>query len=217
MKTQISFLKKMILVSMFCFLASISMANSYEQALGQALQSMSAATETEGLLAAADQFERIANAEKKQWLPFYYAAFSCASTVMRPNKLEKNEKEQILARSENLLNKAIEINPTESELFVLQGLLYQLMISNPADGATFAAKSTIALEKAGRLNNENPRVYYIQGTLAFYTPESFGGGPETAKPLLEKAKQLFDTEKQSNPLLPNWGKEHNEQLLKQCK
>ncbi len=216
MKTQISILKKMILISMFCLFASSSMANSYEQAMGQALQSMSKATDTDGLLASADQFERIANAEKNQWLPFYYAAFSCANTVMRPNKLDKNEKEQILSRAENLLNKAIEVNPKESEIFALQGLLYQLMISNPADGATFAAKSTVALEKASRLNDENPRVYYMQGTLTFYTPESFGGGPEIAKPLLEKAKQLFDAGKQNNPLMPNWGKEHNEQMLKQC-
>jgi hypothetical protein len=216
MRTLISILKRMIIALMLCFVSGLSIADNYQQAMGQALQSMTTANNTEKLLAVADQFERIGNAEKNQWLPFYYASFSCLNVIMRSNNLNEKEKEQIFIRAEGLLQKAKDVAPKESELYALQGLLYQLMISNPEDGATLSMKSASALEKAQSLNSENPRVYYIQGTNAFYTPKMFGGGAERAKPLFEKAKQLFDAQQVTNPFLPSWGKEHNEQLLNQC-
>jgi len=72
---------------------------------------------------------------------------------------------------------------------------------------------------AKKLNPNNPRLYYLQGNSLFYTPKLFGGGPEKALPLYQKAEQLFadDTGNMLKDIhTPYWGKEVNEYMMKQC-
>jgi hypothetical protein len=73
-----------------------------------------------------------------------------------------------------------------------------------------------SIEKAEKLNPENPRVYYLRGSNTFHTPKFFGGGAENAKPDLEKAAHIFSTQKPANKLAPSWGEYHNQQLLNKC-
>jgi hypothetical protein len=44
----------------------------------------------------------------------------------------------------------------------------------------------------------------------------YGGGKAMAKPLLEKAKELFDKETKTSVLKPHWGEKENLDYLKQC-
>jgi hypothetical protein len=45
----------------------------------------------------------------------------------------------------------------------------------------------------------------------------FGGGQDAAKPNLVKANELFDSQVVKDPLMPDWGKQDNRQLLSNCK
>jgi hypothetical protein len=65
------------------------------------------------------------------------------------------------------------------------------------------------------LDTLNPRPEYLMGISLFYTPEQFGGGPTKAKPLLEKSLEKFTRFTPDNQLMPDWGREMLEQLLKQ--
>ena len=44
----------------------------------------------------------------------------------------------------------------------------------------------------------------------------YGGGKAQAKPLFEKAKELFAKEAKTSVLKPNWGEKQNMDFLKQC-
>ena len=85
-----------------------------------------------------------------------------------------------------------------------------------ASGANYSRKAAAAISIAEKLNPENPRVYYLRGSNLYHTPKFFGGGAENARPELEKAAALFESQKSSDPLKPAWGPHHNKQLLDLC-
>lgn len=216
MKTQTSFFTKMILASALILLVLNVNASKYAEAMGKALQTLGQAGNTEQLLASADQFERIGKAEQNHWLPYYYGAFACVQVVMRNSDIPKNQRESVLERAQSFIEQSMAIQSNESEVYVLQGFIYQLKISNPMEGASLSMKATSTLAKAEVLNPENPRVYYAQGTNVLYTPKAFGGGPDKARALFQKAQKLFESQSVSNPLLPQWGASENDYMLKQC-
>jgi hypothetical protein len=65
------------------------------------------------------------------------------------------------------------------------------------------------------LDTLNPRPEYLMGVGLYYTPEQFGGGPVTAKSLLEKSLKKYDQFVPDNGLMPTWGRRKVEQLLEQ--
>jgi len=50
----------------------------------------------------------------------------------------------------------------------------------------------------------------------FYTPKMFGGGKDNALPLFTQAKEKFDKFVPKLDINPNWGKNQNEDMIKQC-
>ena len=61
-------------------------------------------------------------------------------------------------------------------------------------------------QKAKSLNENNPRVYILEGQDKFFTPEQFGGSKEEAKKLFEKANGIFQVSKPANTIEPQWGR-----------
>ena len=70
-------------------------------------------------------------------------------------------------------------------------------------------------QKAIELDTLNPRPEYLMGVSLYYTPEQFGGGSNAAKPILEKSLEKYNKFVPDNNLMPNWGRETVETLLKQ--
>ena len=62
------------------------------------------------------------------------------------------------------------------------------------------AKASQAIDKGMQLNANNPRLYYLRGMSLFNTPEQFGGGKDKAKPIFEKAAELYKLEKPAQVL-----------------
>jgi len=165
----------------------------------------------------ADNFERVANANTDQWHPLYYGAFCYINMSFIEKVGEK--KDGHLDKAQELVNKAIEIYPEESELFVLQGLLYQgrLQIDPATRGREYSTKATNAFNKAKEFNLDNPRAYYLLGMNILHTPKSMGGGAATACPIIEKAKEKFKEDVPDHVLSPTWGGEENQELYnKNC-
>ncbi len=204
-----------VLLVALAFFAGLGYASDYEKTMASALEKMYRSTSPEELTRIANEFSRIANAEKDQWLPSYYAAFChVRATYFGENKAE--EIHQYLDQAQNELNKIVTKHSRESEIHVLQAHIYQLRITDMAAGMKFSSLANESLAVAKQLNPDNPRVYYVQGMNIFHTPEAFGGGPEKAKPLLEKAAALFENDPPKNDLRPSWGAEHNAEMLLSC-
>lgn len=196
-------------------LASFSQNNAYQTTMSGLLLKMNAAKSIDMYTPVANGFERVANAEPKQWLPKYYAAFCYVmQAMMNPNK---DQIDPIIDQAEKLLTDASAI-ANNDEILCLQALCKSARIGvNPmARGMKYGMESAKLLESAKALNPENPRIYLLQGQSAFYTPEAFGGGKAKAKPIFEQAIVKYAAFKPSDELAPNWGSEEATRMLEIC-
>lgn len=208
---------KTIISLTFILLTTVNLAFSsqYEETMKSNINKIYALHTAADLQALANQFERIANVEKNEWLPKYYAAYCFIhSTVF--DKMEADEKHAQLDKAQKWVDALKKQNNKESEVFALQAFLYQMRITDMAKGAKYSRLAGEEIAKAKRLNANNPRVYYLRGCNTYHTPKFFGGGADKAKPDLVKAAEIFKTTKPENALMPNWGAYHNQQLLDKC-
>ena len=190
--------------------------NEYKQAMGDALSQMGTIKDNTAYLDLSNQFQRIAENEATEWLPAYYAALN--TTLYAFGEKDKTKVDPLLDQAQKMIDKALKLKPAESEIWVLQGMLYQakIMVDPMTRGQKFFMQANEAFEKAESLNAENPRVYYLRGQNMLNMPKMFGGGKEVAKPLFQKASEKFLSFKPAEMFAPNWGKEINAQALKAC-
>jgi tetratricopeptide (TPR) repeat protein len=164
----------------------------------------------------ANKFDLIANKETTKWLPLYYASFT--RILMSYSEKDEDKKDALLDEAQKPLDKALKIKENESELLVLQGMLYQarISVSPMVRGYKYSTLSNNSLNEAKKINKENPRIYYLAGMNVLNMPSMFGGGKEKALPYFQKAKEKYDKFTVSNELMPNWGKSGNEEKLAYC-
>ncbi len=206
---------KTIITILFVAIASTAFSSQYEETMKTNIDKLYTLSSSVELQALANQFERIGNAESDKWLPDYYAAY-CFIRSTFFDEMDADAKHEQLDKAQEIVDKLLKSNDSESEVHALQALLFQLRITDMTKGAKYSRKAAEAIAVAENLNPKNPRVYYLRGSNTFHTPKFFGGGAEKAKTDLEKAAQMFETQKPSNPLMPTWGAYHNQQLLSQC-
>lgn len=210
-------MKNIIIVIAILIASTVKLyAGSYEETMGKNIAQLYQTRNADELVAVGNTFDRIAQSEANKWLPYYYASYANLSVLFFSQNLSIDKKTSILDKAQSELDKALKLNDKESELYVLQAFIYQMRITDASQGYKYSTLSNESLAKAKTLNPENPRYYYLKGTNLFYTPAEFGGGKEAAKPLFEKAAELFSQDSHENTLMPSWGSQHNSSMLQQC-
>jgi len=165
---------------------------------------------------AAAYFEKISGQELP-WLSRYYAAF-CYIQASYKATTDK-QKDVLLDKAQPLIDKALQFNPNEPEIFVLQAFLYQsrIQVNPPVRGMSYSSKADATLKKAIAADDSNPRAWSLMAYNVYYTPAAFGGGSQKALPVFQKAKEKFQFFRPVRPFLPNWGEQENLQMIKTCK
>jgi len=191
-------------------------AQTMEESLSKTLMKMDSVQNLSQLMSVSAQFDMIAAKWENDWSCNYYAAYAkvIASFIVQDNK----KKDLFLDEADKYLEKTKAIDSQNDETWVLAALITNARISVDGQnrGMQYGGIFNQNLSKAEKINPENPRIYYLRGTSLFYTPEMYGGGKAKAKPLLEKAKELFDKETKTSVLKPHWGEKENLDYLKQC-
>ncbi len=203
-------MKKTIFMLLLSFFTAGVFAQSekYIKAMEALVPAVDTTRSMESLTDLANSFERIANAEKTQWLPYYYAALcniNMANTYFLMNQPDKID--PIMDKAEPMLNKAEELEKSNPEIFCLKKMFNSgKMMADPMNRfMTYGPAATEALEMAKGLNPENPRVYLLEGIDKFYTPEQWGGSKTEGKKLFEEAIKKFETFKPASSIHPSWG------------
>jgi len=165
-------------------------------------------------------FERIADAEKDQWLPYYYAALTQINAVMMTGMSGAPDAavtDPMTDKAEELLNKAEALSKDNSEIYVVRKMIAtaRMMVDPMNRYQTYGPQAEAALATAKKLNPDNPRVYILEGQDKFYTPEQFGGSKEQAKALFEEAQKKFETFKPASDIDPDWGRNTLQYFLTQ--
>lgn len=212
-------MKKFLLPALLLLITAGSFAQSdrYNQAMKNAIAKFDSANTADAMLALSNTFERIGDAEKTQWLPYYYASLSYTLHAFTKNTPASND--TYAAKAEELIGKAEALEKNNSEIACVKSLIASLrMIVDPQSRwQTYGNTIQQEIETAKSLDPNNPRPYYLQGQNLRYTPEEFGGGCAAAKPLLEEALKKYESFKPVSDLHPNWGKGQVTNMLEGCK
>src|ERR1700761_1349774 len=207
-------MKKMILFgALLISLAASAQSDKYTQAMQKNIAMLDSAKSTDQLQNLAATFDRIGDAEKTKWLPYYYAALAQTWIGWNPATKDKDANAQ---KINAYLSKAEAIEKN-GELYAIENMAatQQMLVDPQSRWATNGKAASDALQKGLAADPNNPRLYYLQGMSLFNTPPQFGGGKDKAKPLFEKSVALFKAA-QPKPLYPSWGQKQAEDMLAQC-
>jgi len=211
---QTIFLAALICLSAFTFAQSAKYEGAMKANISQLDSLMSKGNYTE----LANSFTRIGDAEKNQWLPYYYASYCYTMDALRSQ--DASTKDPIADKADSSILKAVAIlGKDNSETALLKSMIATIrMTVDPQNRyQEYGPAITDNLQKSETLDPTNPRPILFEAENKYYTPEAYGGSKEEAKKLLEKAKVLFDNFKPASDISPNWGKDALEYFLSQYK
>jgi hypothetical protein len=167
-----------------------------------------------------NNFSRLADLKKTDWLSYYYAAFCNAKISWMyqedADKIEpySNLAEEQIKKAQSLLDTAT--NKLElSEVYCVISMVYRakVFISPMANGKKYGPVAHQYIDKAAQSNPDNPRSTYLHAWEKYYTPKLWGGDKNKAKELLELALRQLGN-KPSSSIYPRWGKTECEDILK---
>lgn len=209
-------MNKVLSVILSLLFLTVAIADDkYDKEMKKNLQKISECKTPNDFIKLANSFERIASAEKDKWLPYYYSAFMyvLASYTDSVN----SRKDIYLDKAVNFNNAADSLQPKNSEIYTLKGMIAQarMQIDPMNRWQRYGAEADRNFTEAMKIDTLNPRPEYLMGVGIFYTPKQFGGGPTTAKPVLERSLRKYEQFIPENDLMPNWGKEEVQQYLNQ--
>lgn len=206
-----------ILLTTVAISALLHAQSKYETAMQQQIAQLYASATPEAYQQRAQAFERIALAEKKEWLPYYYAAYALVMQSYATQDI--SEVDPMLDRATAHLQSAAAIAADNSEITTVQAMVLQAqmrvdntraMVNGPRAGELM--KKAMAQAPAN-----NPRLWLTLAQNTYYTPEAFGGGKKQGVELLQKALDAYEAFAPESVLHPNWGKAYAQQLMGQWK
>ncbi len=181
---------------------SLNAQTAYENAMTKGLELM----ESRDLQAASQQFERIAKAEKENWLPTYYVALTHVQSSW--GQLGKEKTLLHMKKAQEFIDQADLLSPNNPEIMVLQGMLNTCWITYDSGvyGMKLSGATTAIYEKAFKLAPDNPRVASNRAQWLMGTAQFFGKDVTVYCDEVKKAVQLFELEIVDG-FAPSWGKE----------
>ena len=212
-------MKKVVLLLTAVSLVFTSMAggHDFQQVMGKTLAGYADCKTIEDYHGLASKFERIANAEKDEWLPMYYHAH-CYIIMSFMEESDAVKKDEYLDVAETSVDKIMTMKPEESEVFALKAFMLtaRLVVDPQTRGQEYSFLSGNAVGTALSLNPENPRANYINISNEIGAARFFGNDIsqfcDQAKELLEK----WDDYKPTSTIHPNWGKNLVRDIVESC-
>lgn len=217
-------MKKLVFILSVLLSTSAVFAQSekYTKAMTALVTAIDTTHSATGLAELSNSFLRIADAEKNQWLPYYYAAYTSVSAGYAATQGQMgmaDKTDPIAEKAEQLINKADELSKNNSEIFCVKKMIISLrLMGDPMSRyMTDGPLAEEALNTAKKIDATNPRVTLLEAQDKMFTPEQFGGSKEEAKKLFEETLKKFETFKPETPLHPHWGAQQANFFLAQLK
>lgn len=190
-------------------------AQTLPAALGDAYGRLNTAAALPAVMDAANRFSLIAAKWDHEWAANYYAAY--AQTLASFKETDPKRRDQLLDAADNYAGKAVARRPSDGETLVLTAYVAFARFSvDPANRwKKYLDIFNEDLEKAKKIDPDNPRIYYLEGIPVFNKPVLYGGGKGKARPYFQKAAALFAKQDTSSILKPYWGEKETTVYLKQ--
>lgn len=184
----------------------------YDQGMQKAFGLWKENKETE----ASALFERIASAEKKNWLPYYYVSLINTTQAFRTKDKEKIV--ALLSKAQTAQDAAMDLSQNNPELLVTQALIHTAwIVYDPmTNGMKLSGKINELYTKALVLAPDNPRVVFSKAEFDIGSASYFGQDTKPMCAQVERAVTLFATFKPESMYHPSWGLDRALETLKQC-
>ena len=205
---------KTVIVSIVMLVTTlVSGQAQFEQGMEKAFQLWGEGKNAE----ASAMFERIASAEKNNWLPNYYVALVNTTTAFQ-NLNDPTKVTPLLDKAQQALDIEFGRQPENAEILVMQAMIYTAWVA--ADPMTNAMKYSARVmemyDKAQAIDPENPRVIFGRAEFEIGGARYFGSDTTPMCAQIDKAIALFATFKPETPFHPNWGQDRALEAQKAC-
>lgn len=202
-----------IITTAVLFVCSLLTAQTqYEDGMNKAFMFWKEGKSTE----ASDLFERIASAEKDNWLPNYYVALVNTTEAFNPKNRDKVT--ELLAKAQTALDGEITKYPDNVELMVMQAMIHTAWVAyDPMTNGMKLSGTIMGLYmKAGYIAPENPRAVFCKAEFELGGAQWTGADVNVICKEVERSIDLFAKFKPENKFSPSWGLERAQETLKNC-
>ena len=191
-------------------------SGEFGKAISESITQLDSASTADEYQKVVARLEDIAAAENDRWESFYHLAYARILYSFIADK--DGEKDAILDEAQKNIDNAIGLGGNKSELYTLQGFLYQgrIMVNMMVRGMSYSQRASGALEKALAENPDNPRAHFLMGQNLVNTPSMFGGGCKIALSHYERAMEAYEKDVPGNGATPSWGKESVMEMIVHC-
>lgn len=203
-----------IILTVTLFVCSILSAQTkYEEGMKKAFQLWGEGKNTE----ASAMFERIASAEKNNWLPNYYVALVNTTTAFQTK--DKETISALLIKAQAALDTELDKDANNAELMVMQAMIYTAwIVYDPmVNGMKYSPKVMEIYTKAEIIAPENPRVVFGKAEFEIGGAKYFGNDTKPMCAAVDRAIGLFAKFKSNVPFYPDWGLDRALETQKTCK
>ncbi|WP_165750268.1 tetratricopeptide repeat protein [Cellulophaga sp. Z1A5H] len=206
-------MKTFVFVFTFIFTLHLTAQTSYEKGMSKAFQLWQEQKNIE----ASQLFERIATAEKENWLPPYYLA--TVEIVSSFGIQEEGILTAKLTRAKKYLDQAANLSEDNPEIIISYALLNTAYIAFDGQkyGMTLSAENAVLYNKALEIAPENPRVVLSKAEWDMGSAKFFGKSTQPFCHDITRAIELFNKEEQTVQFYPYSGIERAEAIYTSCK
>lgn len=180
----------------------------YEQKMGETLGAMAGAQSPEDFQNIGNQFLVVAKAEKTEWLPYYYHAYSyIIACFMYEGQLELQD--QMLDEAEASIKEMMDIAPDNAEVHALNAfqLMARLAVNPEERGQSYSMKTQMAIGQGMAFDPTNPRLRYVKLSTDMGTARFFGSDTSEYCEAAARLASEWDSFEAPSPIHPNWGKD----------
>ena len=205
---------KTIITTIAFFICSFLTAQTqYEQGMGKAMQLWGEGKSED----ASALFERIASAEKTNWLPGYYVAMVNTTEAFNPKNKEKVT--ALVTKAQDAIDNASVISPNNPEIMVIQAMLYTaILVQDPmTNGQKYSGLAMEQYAKAQMIAPNNPRVVFSKAEFEIGSAKYWGTDTKPMCDAIKKSIELFANFKPETLFSPKWGLDRATEALKACK
>ncbi|RZJ65790.1 MAG: hypothetical protein EOO50_12300 [Flavobacterium sp.] len=203
--------KTLTTLALFMFSFAIGQSK-YEEGMQKGLQLWGEGKPVE----ATAMFERIAAAEKSQWLPNYYIAL--VNTVSAFQTQDKTQIAALLDKAQKALDKEYDKATDNSEIAVMQAMIYTAYVaSDPMTNAMkYSAQIMDLYEKAQKLDPKNPRAVFGKAEFEIGGAKYFGSDTTPMCQEIQRSIKMFEDFKPESAFHPKWGQDRAMAALLEC-
>ncbi len=198
----------------FFVMNTICAQNGYEKGMKKAFELWETKKQDEAI----NLFERIAKAEKENWLPYYYAAQVHIITTFGIKDAE--EIESRLKKAQDFLNEAKTFSKENAEILIMEAMLNTAYVAYKPSvyGPTLSGKVEELYRTAKTYEPENPRATLYHAEWKMGGAKFWGKDPKAFCPEVEKAILYFEKQPENKmPFYPKWGMNQVKRIQQNCK